>query len=265
MPISFLDRIVAVKQEEIAESSRRKPEAMLRKQAGMPRPKRHLFDMLKAPSSGHPHVIAEVKRASPSKGLIRPDLDAVAYAKACQEGGATAMSVLTDNRFFHGSLGDAQSVRDAVDLPVLRKDFLISLYQVYESRAAGLDAILLIVRILETSLLNELLALCHELDMDALVEIHSEDDLKSASLAGAKLIGINSRDLSTFETDSTICSRLLPFLKPDQVAVAASGIRNRADIDRLMPFGVNNFLIGESIARSPDPKEFLKSLVGGKQ
>lgn len=262
VPPSFLDRIVAVKQMEIAEASRLAPESVLRQQARMPRVKRPFFARLNTVTGSHPNIIAEVKRASPSRGRIRPDLDSAAYSKACQEGGAVAMSVLTDRQFFNGSIGDAQTVRSAVDLPVLRKDFLIAPYQVYESRAAGFDAILLIVRILEASLLKELLSLCHELDMDALVEIHSEADLKSASRAGARLIGINSRDLSTFETDLRICSRLVPLLEPDQVPVAASGICNRSDIDRLMPFGVNNFLIGESIARSSDPAGFLKSLIG---
>lgn len=262
MTLSFLDRIVAVKQMEIAEASCLIPESVLRDQARIPRVKRPFFDRLNTVTAGHPHIIAEVKRASPSKGLIRPDLDSAAYAKACQEGGAVAMSVLTDKSFFRGSIQDAQSVRNAVYLPVLRKDFLIAPYQVYESRAAGFDAILLIVRILDGSLLNELLSLCHELDMDALVEIHSEADLNVASRAGARLIGINSRDLATFETDLRICSRLVPLLEPHQVPVAASGIGNRSDIDRLMPFGVNNFLIGESIARSSDPAGFLKSLIG---
>lgn len=258
--MTFLERIVAQKHREIEKSARNMPESLLREQAREAGPRRLFAENLQRSISDGPRIIAELKRASPSRGPIRPDIDPVAYAKSCERGGAAAMSVLTDSRFFQGSLEDARMVRNAVDLPVLRKDFILSGYQIWETRAAGLDAVLLIVRILESSQLRDLLDLCGQVELDALVEVHSETDLEKAAAAGARLIGINSRDLSSFQTDPDVCRRLVPLLGPDQIPVAASGIHRREDIRRLTDWGVGAFLIGESIMQSPDPELFLREL-----
>ena len=258
--MTFLERIVAQKHREIEKSARNTPESLLREQAREAGPRRLFAENLQRSISDGPRIIAELKRASPSRGPIRPDIDPVAYARSCERGGAAAMSVLTDSCFFQGSLEDARMVRNAVELPVLRKDFILSDYQIWETRAAGLDAVLLIVRILEPTSLRDLLDLCRELELDALVEVHSETDLEKAAAAGARLIGINSRDLSSFQTDPDVCRRLVPLLGPDQIPVAASGIHRREDIRRLTDWGVGAFLIGESIMQSPDPELFLREL-----
>ena len=183
-------------------------------------------------------------------------------ASEYEQGGAAALSVLTDSAFFQGSPDDLKAARNATKLPVLRKDFLISSYQLYESSAMGADAVLLIARILSRKQLRDYLHICKALSLDALVEIHSEEDLESATASGAKLIGINNRNLRTFETDIQIAIRLAALLTPSQVAVAASGIQNRKDIQKNLQYGIRNFLIGEHLVRSENPQDFLKILTG---
>jgi indole-3-glycerol phosphate synthase len=173
--------------------------------------------------------------------------------------------VLTDRQFFQGGPEDLLAARSATLLPVLRKDFLIAACQIYESCILGADAVLLIARILSTDKLCELLELCHALGMDALVEVHSESDVASATRSGAKLIGINNRNLQTFHTDIATSMQLVSQLAPDQIPVAASGIQNRQDIDRLLISGIFNFLIGDSLVRSKDPAVFLTSLMTASQ
>ncbi len=206
------------------------------------------------------NIIAEVKRASPSKGSIRPDLDPAALAGAYESGGAAAISVLTDMPYFKGSLADLARARAVVDLPVLRKDFIVSAYQVYESRAWGADAILLIVRILSPGQLQMLFRLSKSLGMDVLLEIHTESELNPAIDIGARLIGINNRNLKSFETDTRTAVRLANRIGPDQVPVAASGISCRADIEFNLAAGINNFLIGEHLVRAKDPAKMLQNL-----
>ncbi|MEE9495247.1 MAG: indole-3-glycerol phosphate synthase TrpC, partial [Desulfobacterales bacterium] len=184
------------------------------------------------------------------------------YAVEYESGGAAALSVLTDQPHFKGSIDDLKSARESTILPVLRKDFLISSYQIFESAVMGSDALLLITRILDTKQLKDYLDICNELQMDALVEIHSEKDLEKATLAGAGLIGINNRNLRSFETDIQTSIRMKSLLEPDQVAVAASGIRSREEIEKLRNSGIWNFLIGESLVRAENPRDFLKSLLG---
>jgi indole-3-glycerol phosphate synthase len=261
MTTHILDAIIAQKHREIAVLLQRSPEKRLREQALLSRERRPFLKRLLQPGQTGVNIIAEIKRASPSKGKLCPDLDPAALAGSYASGGAACLSVLTDHPFFQGSPEDLMAARAATDIPVLRKDFLISPCQIYESCILGADAVLLIARILSADQLHELLDLCHELDMDALVEVHSEPDVASAIRSGAKLIGINNRNLQTFHTDIAISLHLVSLLAPDQTPVAASGIQNRHDIKRLLEAGIFNFLIGESLVRSKDPAVSLRSLM----
>jgi len=262
--MSILERIVARKLEEVAQAERRQPvKALMARLDDAPR--RPFFEALRAPGSRGLNIIAEIKRASPSKGPIRPDADAAATARAYAAGGAAALSVLTDRDFFQGDPADLAAARAATDLPVLRKDFIVQDYQVYESRALGADAVLFICRILSPERLSRLLALGRELGLEALVEIHDHRDLALATQAGARLIGINNRDLATFATDLQTAATLRERLAPDQVPVAASGIQAPRDIRFNLERGIFNFLIGESLMRAEDPAAALESfLAAGK-
>jgi len=264
MKKDFLREIVEDKKREIALAKQLMPESMLREKAFIPRKRRPFFNKLKQPGLCGVNIIAEIKRASPSKGDICINLDPAAYASAYEAGGAAALSVLTDGPHFKGSPEDLGIARETTSLPVLRKDFLISAYQIFESAVMDADAVLLIVRILSLQQLKDYLSLCDELTLDALVEIYSESDIEKASLAGARLIGINNRNLRSFETDIETAIRMTSLLDKDQVAVAASGIRSRKDIDLTINSGIWNFLIGESLVRAENPKEFLESLMGQK-
>ncbi len=262
MTNNMLDSIVAQKLIEIEAMLQKTPEKNLRQDALKPRKRRRFFEKLEKPGNAGINIIAEIKRASPSKGLMCQNLDPSALAKNYESGGAACLSVLTDNKFFSGSIQDLESARSATLLPVLRKDFLVSPCQLFESCIMGADAVLLIARILSAKALKDLLDLSIELELDALVEVHSEKDVESAILSGAKLIGINNRNLETFHTDISNSARLVSMLETDQIPVAASGIRSREDIDRLLGCGIFNFLIGESLVKSKDPAVFLQSLMG---
>ena len=262
MKKDFLQIIVEDKKQEIAAAKHRLPERLLREKALIPRKKRPFLQKLAQPGPSGVNIIAEIKRASPSKGVICPGLNPVTYAVEYERGGAAALSVLTDRPHFKGSIHDLKRARESTTLPVLRKDFLISSYQIFESAVMGADALLLIARILDPKQLKDYLDICNELQMDALVEIHSEKDLEKATRAGAGLIGINNRNLRSFETDIDISIRMKSLLEPDQVAVAASGIRSRKDIEKVSDSGIWNFLIGESLVRADNPGALLKSLLG---
>jgi indole-3-glycerol phosphate synthase len=262
MAKDILSKIVEDKKQEIKAAKKSLSEKQLLEQALMPRKKRSFYKSLERPGPSGVNIIAEIKRASPSKGVLCPDLNPVTYASQYEQGGAAALSVLTDKPYFHGSVEDLKSARKTTKLPVLRKDFLISSYQIYESAVMGADAVLLITRILVQEQLKDYLNICNELKMDALVEIHSEKDLESANQAGARLIAINNRNLQSFETDIETAMRLKLLLEPHQVAVAASGIRTRADIEKNQKFGIWNFLIGESLVRAKNPVNLLKLLMG---
>ncbi|MDM8525081.1 indole-3-glycerol phosphate synthase TrpC [Desulfococcaceae bacterium HSG8] len=259
MAKDFLSRIVEQKKEEVEDARKRFPEKQLKEESGRPRTRRPFLKQLERPGV---NIIAEIKRASPSKGVICADLNPVTYASAYQQGGAAALSVLTDHPYFQGSPEDLKAAREAVNLPVLRKDFIISSYQIYESCVLGADAVLLIVRILSMEQLIDYLDICSELQLDALVETHSEEEIEKANLAGARLVGINNRNLSSFETNIENAVNMASLLDSDQVAVAESGIRGREDIEKLKSAGIHNFLIGESLVRASDPKAFLNSLIG---
>ncbi len=258
----FLTKIIADKKEEIAAAKRNLPESLVRDKAAVPQKRRMFLKKLEEPGPSGINIIAEIKRASPSRGEIRRDVNPAIYASEYEHGGAAALSVLTDRPYFKGSIKDFKTARQAVTIPVLRKDFLISTYQIYESAVIGADAVLLIARILSREQMQDYLSICNELKMDALVEIHSEKDMELATLAGARLIGINNRDLSTFKTDINTTINMASLLKPGQIAVAASGIRTREDIEKIQKAGIWNFLIGESLMRASNPHAFLKSLMG---
>jgi indole-3-glycerol phosphate synthase len=261
MTADFLFDIVEHKKREVKDAKKHISESALAKDIVLSRDRRPFFNVLKKPGPSGANIIAEIKRASPSRGVICSDLDPVALAKKYEHGGAAALSVLTDKKYFKGSIEDLQQARKATHLPVLRKDFLISSYQIYESAVAGADAVLLIVRILSQQQLQDYLKLCDELKLDALVEIHSAKDIEAAVLAKAKLIGINNRNLSSFETDTHNSIKLVSLLSPDQIPVAASGIVTRRDIEENMDAGINNFLVGESLVRAKDPSAFIRSLL----
>ena len=258
--MDFLTRIVETKREEVKAASRIISISEMRIDAEKSGPKRPFEAVLEKPGIKGANIIAEIKRASPSKGLIRADLDPTLYARAYEKGGAAAISVLTDQTYFKGNMKDLILARNAVSIPVLRKEFIVSEYQIYEACAAGADAVLLIVRILDAVQLADYVQLCREIGLGALVEIHDMAEIETAVKAGAKRIGINNRDLSSFNTDIGIAARTAALLGPDQVPVAASGITCREDIRRMKEAGIFNFLIGESIVRAKNPKEFLESL-----
>ncbi len=207
-------------------------------------------------------VIAEIKRRSPGADLIRPDLDPVEFAQTYETGGAAALSVLTDQEYFGGSLEDLYLARHRVELPVLRKDFLIDESQVYEARAAGADAILLIVRILDDARLHALRLLAEELGMTALVEAHDGEEVDRGVAAGARLLGVNNRNLRTFETSLSVTLDLLGRIPPEVVLVSESGIRTREDVRILGENGVDAVLVGESLLRQDDPGAGVSRLAG---
>ncbi len=257
----FLKIIVAHKKLEVERLKQKIPESVLRLKSESKRNIRPFFDNLKQPGEKGINIIAEIKKASPSKGDICPDLNPEKVANDYEKGGAMALSVLTDENYFKGGFDDFIMAREHTTLPMLRKDFIISTYQVYESYLLGADAILLIARILTKQELKNLLALSRELKMNALVEINSEKDFENASFAGARLIGINNRNLSSFETNLGTATTLVESLDHDQIPVAASGISKKEDIIQNLKSGINNFLIGESLAKSDNTVSFLKSLI----
>jgi len=207
-------------------------------------------------------LIAEVKKASPSKGLIRPDFDPVAIARTCESAGASAISVLTDEQYFQGRLEYLAAIRAAVSLPLLRKDFIVDAYQVFESRAAQADAVLLIVAALSRGQLSEFLGLADELGMASLVEVHTAEELDAALEVGARIIGVNNRDLRTFDTKLETTLELASGVPGDRVLVSESGIFTRADVERLMEAGVDAVLVGESLMREADPGAKARELLG---
>ena len=209
-------------------------------------------------------LIAEFKRASPSGGPIRPDADPGEAARAYGAGGAACLSVLTDAPFFGGSLADLAAVRSAVDLPVLRKDFMLDTWQILESRAAGADCVLLIMAALSDAQALELEAAARDLDLDVLVEVHSRAELDRALGLQTPLLGINNRDLRTLRTDLATTLELAPHVPPDRILVTESGIRTHADLHRLAAVGAHCLLVGESLLRQPDIERATRDLLGEK-
>ncbi len=254
----ILDRIVRTKRAEVAALGR-DGDALV-EEARMAPPARDFAGALARPDSVA--VIAEVKRRSPGAGAIRLELDPVLQARGYESGAASAVSVLTDEQYFSGSLDDLRDTRRAVELPVLRKDFVLDPLQLWQARAAGADAVLLIVRILADDELSSLQALAGELGMAALVEVHDGGELERALAAEARIVGINNRDLSTFETSLDVTLGLLDRVPDDVLLVSESGIGGPADVDRLGAAGVDAVLVGEWLVRQPDPGEAAAALAG---
>jgi indole-3-glycerol phosphate synthase / phosphoribosylanthranilate isomerase len=254
MTETFLERLVASTRTDLADRRVRISLDALRAEAAtLPAP-RPFAAALRARNDASARLIAEIKRASPSKGLLSEQFDPVTQARAYAAGGTAAVSVLTEPRFFLGALDHLRAVRAAVDLPVLRKDFLLDPYQVYEARAAGADAVLLICALLDDSQLAELLALTCSLGMEALVEAHDETEVRRAVAVGAEVIGVNSRDLRTFAVDTDVVRRLRPLVPLDRVFVAESGIATATDAARARAFGADAILVGEALMRATDPE-----------
>lgn len=260
-PPDILRKILARKAEEVAERARRAPlEELKRRLADAPAPRGFLKAIRGRIAAGLPAVIAEIKKASPSKGLLREDFRPDEIARSYERHGATCLSVLTDVDFFRGGDEHLQQARAACALPVLRKDFTIDAYQVYEARVLGADAILLIVAALGDSPMRELAELAAQLDMDVLVEVHDEPELDRALKLNMPLIGINNRDLRTFNTSLETTLNLLGKIPADRVVVTESGIHAPADVSRLRARDVNVFLVGEAFMKAGDPGLKLQEL-----
>lgn len=254
----ILDEILAHKRQEVAQRRASVSLAVLERRAAAMSLTRGFAQSLKAPGIS---VIAEIKRKSPSGGELRPGASAADLAAMYRDGGASALSVLTDFRYFGGTDADLSAAREASGLPALRKDFVVDPYQVVEARALGADAVLLIVRSLSDSELRDLLTLAQDLGLDALVETHSADEVQRALEAGAYVIGVNNRDLDRLETDPTLAPRLRPLVPADRVFVAESGIHGADQVRELAEIGVDALLMGETLVRASDPGERLRELV----
>jgi indole-3-glycerol phosphate synthase len=255
----ILERILESKRSEVAHLKQVKSIDRLKGAVGnLPPP----LDFKGAISRASCSIIAEVKRKSPSRGRIREDFDPIEIATLYQKNGAAAISVLTDERFFEGRGEHLSGIRKVVDIPLLRKDFIIDPYQLYETRILGGDALLLIVRLLEEAQLREYIGLTESVGLSSLVEVHNRGELDKALASGARIIGINNRDLMTFSTDLGITLDLVTSIPEDRVVVSESGISTREDIERLMRAGIRTFLVGEALMRAEDMGEKLRELLG---
>jgi indole-3-glycerol phosphate synthase len=260
--MDVLAQIIAKKRERVAEAKSIVSLEEMRRLAGETRANAKPHALLNALRAGGTNVIAEFKRRSPSKGIIRADANLVEIVQSYEAGGAAAISVLTEEDYFEGSLDDLRKVKATVNLPVLRKDFVFEEYQVYESAAAGADAILLIVAALNDETLSHLRRLAEDaLGLDALVEVHTSDELKRAAACGAKLIGVNNRDLRTFEVSLDTSLSLAPQMPTGSVAISESGLHTSNDLRRLHQAGYHGFLIGETLMRADNPERELRKLL----
>jgi indole-3-glycerol phosphate synthase len=261
MSSDFLERILAVKREEIALAKARRSEASLRADAQARSDGRGFAAALRAKiAAGRAGVIAEVKKASPSKGVLREHFVPAEIGASYERGGAACLSVLTDERFFQGSVAYLEQARAACALPVLRKDFMIDAYQVVEARAMGADCILLIAACLDDARMADLEAQAFALGMDVLVEVHDGAELERALRLATPLVGVNNRNLRSFEVSLSTTLELLPRLPADRLLITESGIGSRAEVRRLRDAGVDAFLVGEAFMRAPDPGAALADL-----
>ena len=259
----ILQEILYHKAQQVIERAERTPLKELSRRVEDALPVNPFFSALESRiARGKPAVIAEIKKASPSKGVIRQAFEPAALARNYALAGATCLSVLTDHKFFQGSEAYLTLAKQASGLPVLRKDFIVDPYQVYEARAIGADCILLIVAAVGDASITELFILAHELGMDVLVEVHDQQELQRSLNVGAKLIGINNRDLRTFETRLETTLQLVDQIPDDRLIVTESGIHTKDDIDLMRNNGVNAFLIGEAFMLAEDPGEKLRELFG---
>ena len=264
----ILAEILAHKRGEVEQARTARPLDQLKSLAGYYLPRRNFYGAVTAPGRNGPNLIAEVKRSSPSAGLIRPDFDPVRIAQQYAAGGARALSVLTDEKYFGGRLEYIAQIKATVGLPVLRKDFLIDAYQVYESRAGGADAVLVIGEALDPTAAAELVALARSLNLWVLLEVHTRAGLLAAlelihTKAGAGvLLGINNRDLTTQRVDLSTLEQLAPLVSPGVPIVAESGVKTRPDVERLHAAGARAILVGETLMRSGDPARTIRELFG---
>jgi indole-3-glycerol phosphate synthase len=257
MPKTILDKIVAEKKREVGQKKRGVPISVLKERIAQQKP----LDFAAALRGDSLKLIAEVKKASPSRGLLCPDFQPVEMAQIYAKNGAAAISVLTEVNYFQGNLEHLAAIRAAVNIPLLRKDFIFEEYQIYESAAYGADAVLLIMAILNEEKLEELLMLSRRLRLSCLVEVHNEDELFKALLTGAEIIGINNRDLNTFKVDTNTTRRLRLFIPEEQIVVSESGISNKDDIKKMKECKVNAVLVGEALVTAPDIPGKMRELL----
>jgi len=258
--VMILDEIVDNKREELKGTKKEVSRAEIEERAKI---QGEICNMVEALDGENIALIAEIKRASPSRGMIQEGLDPVLQARTYVDNGAAAISVLTESRYFKGSLEDLMAVKNTMGnkLPVLRKDFIFDEYQIYESRAYGADCLLLIVALLDSTQLTELLSLSHQLGMNCLVEVHNEKELERAVASGARIIGVNNRDLRTFHVDLNTTIRLKLLIPPGHIVVSESGIRNREDVARLARCGIDAILVGETLVAAQDTVAKMKELL----
>lgn len=255
--MDILEQIVAKKRVRLAQAQQEYPLTELKSHL-QTRPGQRLYQALSQPGI---NIIAEIKRASPSKGLIREDFDPLAIAQEYQAAGAAAISVLTEQDYFQGSLEILKAVREVVTLPILRKDFIFDEYQVYEAAQAGADAFLLIAAMLTPQQITNLIHLGKELGLDALVEVHTVAELTAVLTCPATIIGVNNRNLKTFQVDLNISLELAKIAPKDMILVSESGINNADNIAQLQPAGFKAFLVGEQLMRASSPGQALKTLI----
>ena len=261
----ILQKILSTKREEVAAARSAVPVAQLiALAADLAPPRDFVGALLRRIDAGQPAVVAEIKKASPSKGLLRADFDPPAIARSYAAAGAACLSVLTDRQYFQGAPGHLQAAREACALPALRKDFVIDAYQVHEARVLGADCILLIAAALDPNAMRELESLAHSLGMAVLVEIHAADELDDALSLRTPLLGINNRDLRTFETRLETTLALLPQIPAERLTITESGIHTPADVARMRGQGVHAFLVGEAFMRAPEPGSALRELFHNK-
>jgi indole-3-glycerol phosphate synthase len=255
----MLNKIIAQKREEVEQRKKVATITYLQQRIARQKP---VIDLALALKGDHIRLIAEVKQASPSRGMLSPNFNPIELAQTYAEGGAAAISVLTEANYFMGSIEHLAAIKEVVGLPVLRKDFIFDLYQVYESRAYGADALLLIASILRQEQLKELISLSHSLGLRCLVEVHNEGEVERVVLSEAEIIGINNRDLNTFTVDITITRRLRPLIPQERIVVSESGIKSKKDIEKLGKWGVDAVLVGEALVTAGDALAKMKELIG---
>jgi indole-3-glycerol phosphate synthase len=254
----MLDKIITQKREEVEQRKKIATKTYLQERIAQQKP---LLDLARALKGDYIRLIAEVKQASPSRGMLNPNLNPAKLAQTYAEGGAAAISVLTEANYFMGSIEHLAAIREMVELPLLRKDFIFDHYQVYESRAYGADALLLIASILSQEQLKELVSLSHSLGLKCLVEVHNESEVEKAVLSQAEIIGINNRDLNTFTVDIDTTHRLQPLIPQKRIVVSESGIKSRKDIEKLGKWGVDAILVGEALVAADDVLAKMKELL----
>ena len=254
----MLDKIIAQKREEVEQRKKAVTITYLQQRIAKQKP---ALDFAMALKGDHIRLIAEVKQSSPSRGLLSPNFNPIELAQTYAEGGAAAISVLTEANYFMGSIEHLAAIKEVVDLPLLRKDFIFDLYQVYESRAYGADALLLITSILSQEQLKELILLSHSLGLKCLVEVHNKGEVERAILSEAEIIGINNRDLNTFSIDINMTQRLRPLIPQERIVVSESGIKSKRDVEKLKNWGVDAILVGEALVTAGDVIAKMKELL----